>query len=78
MTSELTSSKYFELIVNWFLNLLVRNVIEREIEREKVQMKPPQMPYELLGQIPVQFLLELEANWLDQNVNELEFELPRT
>ena len=26
--------------MNWFLNLLVRNVIEREIEREKVQMKP--------------------------------------
>ena len=23
------------------MNLLVRNVIEREIEREKVQMKPP-------------------------------------
>ena len=23
------------------VNLLVRNVIEREIEREKVQMKPP-------------------------------------
>ena len=41
MTSELTSSKYFELIVNRFLNLLVRDVIEREIEREKVQMKPP-------------------------------------
>ena len=39
MTSELTSSEYFELIVNWFLNLLVRNVIEREIEKEKVQMK---------------------------------------
>ena len=32
-----------------------------------------QMPIEL----PVQFLLELEANWLDQNVNELEFELSR-
>ena len=43
MTSELTSSKYFELIVNWFLNLLVRNVIEREIEKEKVQMKPSQV-----------------------------------
>ena len=40
MASELTSSEYFELIVNWFMNLLVRNVIEREIEREKVQMKP--------------------------------------
>ena len=25
--------------------------------------------------VPVQLLLELEANWLDQNVNELEFEL---
>ena len=23
------------------MNILVRNVIEREIEREKVQMKPP-------------------------------------
>ena len=34
-------SKYFELIVNWFLNLLVGNVIEMEIKREKVQMKPP-------------------------------------
>ena len=41
MTSELTSSDYFELIVNCFLNLLVHNVIEREIERENVQMKPP-------------------------------------
>ena len=30
-----------ELIVNWFLNLLVCNLIEREMEREKVQMKPP-------------------------------------
>ena len=29
------------MIVNWFLNLLVCNVIERKIEREKVQMKPP-------------------------------------
>ena len=28
-------------------------------------------------QIPVQLLLELEANWLDKNVNELEFELSR-
>ena len=45
MTSELTSSKYFELIVNRFLKLLVRNVIEREIEREKVQMKPPSVVY---------------------------------
>ena len=33
-----------------------------------------QLPFEL----PVQFLLELEAIWLDQNVNELEFELSRT
>ena len=31
-----------------------------------------QLPFEL----PVQLLLELEANLLDQNVNELEFELP--
>ena len=41
MTAELTSSKYFELNVNWFLNLLVCNVVEREIEREKVQTKSP-------------------------------------
>ena len=27
--------------MNWFLNLLVRDVIEREIKKEKVQMKPP-------------------------------------
>ena len=32
-----------------------------------------QLPFEL----PVQFLLELELNLLDQNVNELEFELSR-
>ena len=36
-----SSSEYFELIVNWLLNLLVCNVIEREIETEKVLMKPP-------------------------------------
>ena len=36
-----------------------------------------QVPFELPVQISVQMLLELEANWLDQNVNELEFELPR-
>ena len=34
-----------------------------------------QLPFELLVQIPVQLPLELEANLLDQNVNELEFEL---
>ena len=32
-----------------------------------------QMPFEL----PVQLLLELEPNWLVQNVIELEFELSR-
>ena len=32
-----------------------------------------QVPNELPVQIPVQLLLE--ANWLDQNVNKLEFEL---
>ena len=32
-----------------------------------------QVPFEL----PVQVLLELVANWLDQNVNELKFELCR-
>ena len=31
--------------------------------------------YQLPFQILVQLLLELEANLLDQNVNELEFEL---
>ena len=36
-----------------------------------------EVPFELLVQIPVQLLLELEANLLDQNVNELEFELSR-
>ena len=41
-------------IVNWFLNLLVRNVIEREIKREKVQMKPSNIN---------QFLLKIRAFW---------------
>ena len=36
-----------------------------------------QLLFELPVQIPAQLLLELEANWLDQNVNELEFELSR-
>ena len=36
-----------------------------------------QLPFELPVQIPVQLLLELEANWLDQNVNELELELSK-
>ena len=36
-----------------------------------------QVLFELLIEIPVQLLLELEANLLDQNVNELEFELSR-
>ena len=36
-----------------------------------------QVPFELTVQIPVQLRLELELNWLDQNVNELEFELSR-
>ena len=36
-----------------------------------------QVSFELPVQIPVQLLLEQEANWLDQNVNELEFELSR-
>ena len=35
------------------------------------------VPFELPVQIPVQLLQELQANWLDQNVNELEFELFR-
>ena len=36
-----------------------------------------QLPFELPVQIPVQLLLELEPNWLVQNVIELEFELSR-
>ena len=36
-----------------------------------------QVPFELPIQIPVQLLLELELKELDQNVNELEFELSR-
>ena len=36
-----------------------------------------QVSFVLPVQIPVELLLELEANWLDQNVNELEFELSR-
>ena len=36
-----------------------------------------ELPFDLPVQIPVQLLLELKANLLDQNVNELEFELSR-
>ena len=36
-----------------------------------------QLQFELAVQIPVQLLLELESSLLDQNVNELEFELSR-
>ena len=36
-----------------------------------------QLPFELLVQTPVQLFLELEANLLDQNVNELKFEISR-
>ena len=36
-----------------------------------------QLPFELPVQIPVQLLLELEPNWLVQNVIELESELSR-
>ena len=35
------------------------------------------LPFELPFQIPVQLLLDLEANLLDQNENELYFELSR-
>ena len=34
-----------------------------------------QLPFELLVQVPVHVPLELEPNWLVQNVIELEFEL---
>ena len=36
-----------------------------------------QLPFQVTVQIPIQLLLEVEANLLDQNVNELEFELSR-
>ena len=36
-----------------------------------------QLPFELPVQIPFQLLLELEPNWLVQNVVEIEFELSR-
>ena len=36
-----------------------------------------QLSFELPVRILVQLLLEIEANLLDQNVNELEFELSR-
>ena len=36
-----------------------------------------QVPFELPVQISVQLVLELEANLLDQNMNEIEFELSR-
>ena len=36
-----------------------------------------QLPFQVTVQITVQLLLEVEAKLLDQNVNELEFELSR-
>ena len=36
-----------------------------------------QLPIELLVQIPVQLLLDLEPNWLIQNVIELEIKLSK-
>ena len=36
-----------------------------------------QLPFELPVEIPVQLHLEMEVNWLVQNVNELEFDLSR-
>ena len=36
-----------------------------------------QLPFELPVQITAQLPLELEGNWLDQNMNEPEFELSR-
>ena len=44
--------------MNWFLNILDHNVIEREIKREKVQMKPPN--YWL------QNLFFVTLNWINQ------------
>ena len=39
VSSNTTYQNILKLIVNWFLNLLDRNVIEREIKREKVPYK---------------------------------------
>ena len=36
-----------------------------------------QLPFELRIQVPIQLLLEREANLLDQNLIELDFEQPR-
>ena len=36
-----------------------------------------QLPFELPDQIQVQLILELKPDSLDQNVNDLEFELSR-
>ena len=38
---------------------------------------PFKLPVQILVQMPVPLLLELEANLLDQNVSEQEFELSR-
>ena len=40
-------------------------------------IKTVQLTFELPVQMPVQMLLELVAKLLDQNVNDLEFELSR-
>ena len=40
-------------------------------------LKWVQLPFELPVQITIQLLLELEANLLDQNMNEQAFELSR-
>ena len=53
---------------------------EQEQEEKGITNSSPlsvQVPFELPVQITVQLLLELEANLLDQNVNELEFELSK-
>ena len=46
--------------MNWFLNLLVCNVIEREIEREQVQMKLPEASYETLYEASQKFCFEIQ------------------
>ena len=72
MTSSEGFQHHFKICLLWFLHeafTLISFAILKWDECLSVQPPP-------LVQIRVQFLLELEVNWwLDQNVNELEFEL---
>ena len=68
-------SNSFVVIVTWKKNVsftLISFVVLKWDDFLSVQV-----PFELPVQILVQLLIELEANWIDQNVNELEFEPSR-